>query len=185
MKREIFQEIEIPEGIDASLDENVLTIKGEKGENKRKFDIKKISFAKEGNKIRIGSKIASRNEKRMINTIASHVRNMIHGMTEGYEYKLKVANSHFPMNVEIKEKEVIVKNFLGEKIPRKLKILDHVDVKLDKDIITVTSFDKELAGQTAANFEKATRIRMKDRRVFQDGIFITSKAGKEIWVKHF
>lgn len=185
MKREIFQEIKIPEGIEANLVENVLTIKGDKGENKRKFDVKKFTLEMEGNKIKVGSKKASKNEKRMINTIASHIRNMVKGMTEVYEYKLKVAYSHFPMNVEIKDKEAIIKNFLGEKIPRKLKLLDGANVKLDKDIITVTSFDKEIAGQTAANFEKATRIRGKDRRVFQDGIFITSKAGKEIWVKHF
>ena len=84
------------------------------------------------------------------------------------------------MSVDIKGKEATIKNFLGEKIPRKLKILDNVEINIEKDIITINSCDKELAGQTAANFEKATRIRMKDRRVFQDGIFITSKAGKEI-----
>lgn len=180
MKKEIFQEIEIPEEVEVNLERNMITIKGEKGENKRRFNTKKIIFEKNGNKVRIGSNIATKKEKRMINTIVSHIKNMIKGVKEGYEYKLKIANSHFPMNVEIKGNEAIIKNFLGEKIPRKLKILGNVDVEIDKDIITVSSFDKELAGQTAANFEKATRIRMKDRRVFQDGIFITSKAGKEI-----
>ncbi len=180
MKREIFQEVEIPEGVEVSLDENVLTVKGKKGEIKKEFNISKLSFEKKENKMVIGSKTASKNEKRMINTIVAHMRNMIKGVQEGYEYILKIANSHFPMNVTLQEKEATIKNFLGEKIPRKLKILDNVEVKIAKDIIIINSCDKELAGQTAANFEKATRIRMKDRRVFQDGIFITSKAGKEI-----
>ena len=79
-----------------------------------------------------------------------------------------------------KDDEIIIKNFLGEKIPRKSKILMGVDIKIEGDTITVRSQNKELAGQTAANLETATKVKNKDLRVFQDGIYITSKAGREI-----
>ena len=181
MKKEIFQEIEIPEGVEAELVENMLTIKGKEGEIKRKFNINKITFEKKDNKIIIGNKKATKNEKKMINTISAHIRNMIEGVQEKFEYKLKICSSHFPMNVEIVGNEVIIKNFLGEKIPRKSKIIENVNVEIKGDIITINSPNKELAGQTAANFETATRIRSRDRRVFQDGIFITNKAGRDIW----
>ena len=46
--------------------------------------------------------------------------------------------------MDIKGKEVLIKNFLGEKIPRKTLIPDRVEVEIDKDVITVTSVDKEL-----------------------------------------
>ncbi len=105
---------------------------------------------------------------------------MFKGIQEKFDYKLKIASSHFPISVELKENKATIKNFLGEKIPREVKILKDVEVKIDKDIITIKSIKKELAGQTASNFEKATRIKMKDRRVFQDGIFITNKSGKKI-----
>jgi len=180
MKKEIFQEIEIPEGVEAEIIENVLTIKGKEGEIKKKFNINKITFEKKDNKIIIRNKKATKNEKKMINTISAHIKNMIKGVQEKFEYVLKICSSHFPMSVEIVGNEAIIKNFLGEKIPRKAKIIENVNVEINGDIITINSHDKELAGQTAANFEKATKIRSRDRRVFQDGIFITSKAGREI-----
>ena len=180
MKKEIFQKIEVPEGVEATLEGSVLKVKGSEGENERSFEINTLNFEKKDNEIIIGSKKATKREKKMINTITAHIKGMIKGVQEKFKYQLKIGFSHFPITVEIKEKEATIKNFLGEKIPRKSKILEGVDVKLDKDTITVTSVDKESAGQVAANFEIATKIRGRDKRVFQDGIFIINKAGKEI-----
>jgi large subunit ribosomal protein L6 len=54
------------------------------------------------------------------------------------------------------------------------------ELEIEKDIITIKSVDKEIAGQATANLEKATQIKKRDKRVFQDGIYIINKAGKEI-----
>ncbi len=137
-------------------------------------------FEKKDNQISIGSKKATKREKKMMNTITAHIKNMFKGVQEKFEYKLKVCFSHFPITIKQEGNEILVKNFLGEKIDRKLKIPEGVDIEINKDIITLKSIDKELVGQGAANFERATKIRMKDRRVFQDGIFITNKAGREM-----
>lgn len=126
------------------------------------------------------TKRRQKKEKKIINTTASHIKNMIKGVQEGFEYKLKICISHFPISVEIEKGEAIIKNFLGEKIPRKVKIPPNADVKVERDIITVSSSDKEAAGQAAANLERSTKIKNRDRRVFQDGLFIINKAGKKI-----
>ena len=180
MKKNLFKSIAIPEGIEVVIDgANVIVKKGDK-KNEREFDLMNLTLEKKGNEILVGNKKASKNEKKRINTTASHISNMIKGVQEDYEYKLKVCFSHFPMTVEIKGKEAIIKNFLGERSPRKVKIPTGAEVKVDKEIITVTSSDKEIAGQAAANFENVTRIVNKDRRIFQDGIFITNKCGEEM-----
>jgi large subunit ribosomal protein L6 len=53
-------------------------------------------------------------------------------------------------------------------------------VKVEGDIVLVESCDKELAGQTAADIEQLTRISNRDKRIFQDGIWLTERFGKHI-----
>jgi large subunit ribosomal protein L6 len=180
MKKKLYQTIEIPEGVEANFEENTLIVKGPEGENKREFNFINLDFEKKDKKIIIGNEKATKVEKKYMNTIVAHIKNMIKGVQKKFEYKLKICFSHFPMVVEVKGNTAIIKNFLGEKVSRISKIPEGVEVKIDNEFIIVTSLDKELAGQTAANFEKATNIRKRDKRIFQDGIFIINKNGKEI-----
>jgi len=95
---------------------------------------------------------------------------------------MEIAYVHFPMTVELDEgkNQITIKNFLGEKKPRICKLIKGADVKIDGKVITVESHNKEIAGQTAANLEKATFVKGKDRRKFQDGIYIVEKPGRKI-----
>ncbi len=180
MKKPFQQIIEIPEGVEVSLNGNLLKIKGPEGENSREFKLGKIKFDASKDKITLNDKKATKCEKKIINTTSSHIQNMIKGVQEKFTYNLKVAASHFPMTVKVDGKKAEIKNFLGEKIPRYCKIPEGAEVEIKKNDITIKSINKEIAGQAAANFEKATKISNRDRRIFQDGIYITNKAGKEI-----
>jgi len=88
---------------------------------------------------------------------------------------LKVIYTHFPISVEFKDNEFIVKNFLGQKDVKKIKIPKDVKIDISKDEIKVFGINKELAGQVAANLERLTKLTKRDRRKFQDGIFIFEK----------
>lgn len=174
---ELKHEIEIPEGVEVKAENNVLIVKGPKGELTREFRSKFISVSA-SDKIILLAKNATKREKTMINTFRAHIKNMLKGVVEPHKYELKICSGHFPMNVTLKDKELSIKNFLGEKVPRTTKIIEGVNVKLEGDIIYVEGIDIEKCGQCAANIEKATRITNRDRRIFQDGIWITSKPGK-------
>ena len=128
----------------------------------------------------IVSKKATKTEKKMMNTIAAHIRNMIKGVQEKFEYKLKICFSHFPFTVKQEGNKIIVNNFLGEKINRTVEMPEGAEIDIAKDIITIKSINREIAGQAAANFEKITKVRNKDIRIFQDGIYILNKAGREL-----
>ena len=174
------QEIIIPEDVEAEINQNNLTLKGREGKNIREFNLNGISLEKKDKKIIISCEKATKKEKRIINTSTAHIKNMIKGVQKKFEYKLKICSSHFPMNVKVDGNNVIVKNFLGEKVDRKVELPKNIEIKIEKDMVTILSTNKELAGQAAANLEKVTKIRGRDRRVFQDGIYIINKSGKEI-----
>jgi len=179
-KEEKFQEeIEIPEGINTSLEENTLVMKKEDKELKRIINpLVKIKI--QGNKIFLSIKKDTKKEKKVFGTMKAHIKNMIRGLEEGFTYKLQAVSAHFPITVVLDKEanEVIVKNFLGEKKDRKIKVNSGVDININKSEIEIKSYDIEKAGQTAANLEKGTKVRKKDRRIFQDGIFITEKPGR-------
>jgi len=180
MKKNIEDTIEIPENMNVEVSGNQVIVKSSGKEAKRVFGLAKITMTKEGNKIKLESKNATKKEATLLGTCAAHIRNMIQGMKEDFVYKLEVCNVHFPMTVKVEGKTVVIKTFLGEVDDRIANIVDGSKVEIKGKDITVSSFNKEAAGQTAANIETATKVTGRDRRVFQDGIFITEKCGKAI-----
>jgi len=180
MKLDIIQEINIPEGIEISKDGHLIKVKGPKGEVSKKLAGARIDISLDKNSVKIISKKASKREKKLIYTFKAHINNMIKGVTDAFVYKLKICPGHFPMNVSMDKDVFTIKNFFGEKTPRKLKINPKVKVKIDSKDVYVEGIDKELTAQTAASIEMLTKIKNRDRRIFQDGIYIVSKAGKEI-----
>lgn len=173
-------EIEIPQGCTFSKLAKEISVKGEKGEIKRLVLDKDLTIESKDNVVKLSYKKIGKKQKAYLFTTAAHIKNMLKGVTEGYNYKLKICSGHFPMNVSIKGDAVEVKNFIGEKVPRLQKFPAEVKVKINGDIIEIDGIDKEAVGQTAASIEKMTKRPGFDKRIFQDGIYIIEKAGKKI-----
>ena len=182
MKDDLKREIELKPGVTAQLEGNLLKIKGPKGEASRTFVHPKIAVSLEGNKIVLFAPKSTKREKTMMGSFESHIVNLVKGVQELYVYKLKICSGHFPMNVSVTGNEVVIKNFLGEAVPRKVGIMKGAEVKVNGEEIVVSSVDIEVAGQTAAKIESACKITNRDRRIFQDGCYITQKADKSMKV---
>lgn len=180
MNKDLERIVEIPEGVEVVVNGNKVTVKGNGKELVREFDKGKVSMAVADKKFVLKVKGATRRESKMIGTIWAHLKNMVKGVAEDFVYELEVANVHFPMNVKAEEDKVTIKSFLGETTIREARIMPNSKVDIKGNQITVTSHDIEAAGQTAANLEKATRLTGRDRRIFQDGIFITKKPYRTI-----
>ena len=170
----ITEEIEIPDNVEVIIDSDVI-VKGPKGEISRTFNYPNISMEKFDNKLVLTALFPKKKDKSMVGTTRAHLTNMITGVTEGFVYTMKIVFAHFPMTVKVNGNKVTIDNFLGEKHPRSANIVGDAKVNVKGDEVTVTGIDKEDVGQTMANLEQATKIKGRDPRVFQDGIYLVSK----------
>ncbi len=172
--------VNIPDGVSVNMVNREITVSGPNGKISRKFGDRRIKIEVKDGNIVLSTEMPRKGEKALFGTYLSHINNMITGIQEHFEYKLKIIYSHFPVKVRVEKENVIIENFIGEKKPRKAKILSDTKVNIQGDLITVSSENIEKAGQTAANIEAATKIKKVDPRVFQDGIYIIEKAGKPL-----
>jgi large subunit ribosomal protein L6 len=180
VKNDYKEIIKLPEGVTAHVQGKVVTCKGPKGENSREVAATGVNVFLEGHHLVLEAKNATQQQKNLLFTYKAHLSNLVKGASEGFTYKLKICSGHFPMSVGIKGKTFEIKNFIGEKVPRTLTLKEGAHVKIEGDIIEITSTDKEIAGQIAGDIEKLSRRPGFDKRIFQDGIYIINKAGKEM-----
>jgi large subunit ribosomal protein L6 len=167
--------VEIPEGVEGTLDGRVVTIKGKNGELVRDFSHAPINISLDDKTVTVQASWPRKKEAALVGTVRSHIQNMIKGVTTGFTYKLKIVFSHFPITVKVQGKTLTIQNFTGERSPRKAKIMGDTKVTIKGDDIIVQGINLEDVSQTAANIQNATKIRKKDPRVFLDGIYVFEK----------
>ncbi|MBP1357433.1 MAG: 50S ribosomal protein L6 [Sulfolobus sp.] len=172
----LHEEIEIPKGINVSVNRMRIRVKGPKGEIEKDFShITNIAVNVRNNKIVLETTFADRRKKAQFYSLIAHINNMFTGVTKGYRYYLKIIYTHFPVTVKVANNEVQIQNLIGEKNIRKAQIMPGVKVTVKGEDVIVEGSDVEMVGQTAANIELATKIIGYDRRVFADGIYIYKK----------
>lgn len=180
MPKAVFVEkaVEAPEGVTLELKGMKVTVTGPKGMLDRNFNGEPVDMSLAKNKLQLSVAFPRKRELAMLGTIQAHVKNMITGVTQGYTYKLTIVYSHFPITVDVKPEEVIIKNLYGQRNPRRAKILGETKVKVDGDELIITGINKEHVGQTSANIQEICKLRgklHKDPRRFMDGIWLSAQ----------
>lgn len=175
--KKLEKETEILDGVKVELKGDEILVTAGEVELRREFRHPRIRVQVEKGRVRVICDYPSKEDRALMGTTISHIRNMITGVTEGFEYKMKIVYSHFPIKASVKkeEGEFVVENFLGERNPRIARILGDTKININGDEVILTGSDIQSVGQTAANIEQVTVIRGYDPRVFQDGIYITQK----------
>ncbi len=171
----ISEYIEIPEGVEVKIEDGSLHVKGPKGEVSKEFRHPLVSIRLEDKKIAILSEIERRKIKAIVGTWKALAKNMILGVTKGWRGELKLVYSHFPVKLKVEGNMLVIENFLGERSSRHVSVPDDIKVEIKQSMIYVSGADKEKVGMVCGRIEQTAKVQGFDRRVFQDGIYITKK----------
>ncbi|HML26075.1 MAG TPA: 50S ribosomal protein L6, partial [Methanomethylovorans sp.] len=101
MAKEMKNVISIPEGVTVTFQDDILSVSGPKGKNERYLWYPGIIIEVAGSEIMVDSTSTKKSHKAMIGTFSSHINNMMKGVTQGFEYRMKVVYSHFPIQLKV------------------------------------------------------------------------------------
>lgn len=170
--------IEIPEDFDASYEDGVFTVSNGE-EVSKKMEHALVDVEIDGQEVEFTTESTKADIQSIVHTFKAHVENMIEGLEDEHVYKMKGVYAHFPMTIKTESNQVVIENFMGERNPRKVDIMDGVTVEVDGEDLTLRGADKDAVSQTAARVEQMCKKGNRDPRTFQDGVYITEKGGQE------
>lgn len=144
------QILSVPSGVEVKIDKNVLSVKGKLGEIKRNFDNTKVEILIDGTNVSFKPKTNDKFGRSLWGTMASHVKNMMKGVTEGFKKTLLVEGVGYKWEAAGKD----LKLSLGFSHPVMVAIPAGLTVKPDKGTLEISGFDKELVASFAMKIRK-------------------------------
>lgn len=171
------QEVKIPDKVKVVLKKHMLHVEGPLGKTYKNFKRIPVDIKVDDKRITVTAQGARKHYSSVTNTAASVIKNLCEGVVTGYTVKMKIVFAHFPITVKVKDDQVLIENFQGERSARTAKIMGQTKVVPKGDDIIITGPVLTDVTQTAANIQLRSKVKDKDHRVFLDGIytFDTSK----------
>lgn len=175
MSRLARQPIAVPAKTEVSISSGTISVKGPKGTLTRPTHrLVAVETGKEG--VTVSPKGTSKEARALLGSYASHIRNMVEGVTQGFSKRLEIEGVGYKWDVAGKTLNLS----LGFSHPVKMQIPEGLTVTVDKGVLTVTGFDKELVGQFAANVRALKEPEpYKGKGIRYEGETIRRKQGKK------
>lgn len=175
MSRLAKRPIVIPAGVEITVSGGNLRVKGPKGTLMRPISRTiVIEVLPEG--VQVSSKQETPESRAALGTYASHVRNMAEGVTKGFSKKLFIEGVGYKWDVAGKTLNLA----LGFSHPVKMAVPEGLTLAVDKGVLTVSGFDKELVGQFAANVRAQKKPEpYKGKGIRYEGEVVRRKQGKK------
>lgn len=168
------QPITIPAGVTVTFDGGVLTVSGNKGTIKKELR-KDVEVEIKGESI-VLTPGKSNMAAALWGTYAAHIRNMIKGVTTGFEKVLEIEGVGY--RAEVKNGKIVLNVGFSHQVL--LDIPAGITATVEKTTITLAGFDKDAVGQFAADVRKVRKPEpYKGKGIRYRGEFIIRKQGKK------
>jgi large subunit ribosomal protein L6 len=166
--------IEIPKDVKVDIKDDLISVKGPKGELKRTIN-PKVHLNIENDQILITVDDDSKESKSCHGLFRALVANMVKGVSQGFERILEIVGVGYRGEVSGRTATF----HLGYSHPVVFELPEGIEASIDKSKITLNGIDKELLGRTAAkirSFRKPEPYKGKGIKYADE--FIKRKAGK-------
>ncbi len=168
--------ITIPDGIEVTRDGREIRVKGPKGELSREFREGEVDIAIDGSAITVTPKRNSKFARSLWGTYASHLTNMINGVTNPFEKKLRVEGVGY--KVELSGNILVLSVGFSHKV--EISVPEDIIVAVEKNEITVSGIDKEKVGKFAAQVRAVKKPEpYKGKGIRYEGEVVRMKEGKK------
>lgn len=169
------QPIAIPAGVTVSFENGLFSVKGPKGTIEKSFK-EHVNVAVEDGTVTLTPASDKDISRALWGTYASHVHNMIKGVTDGFEKKLEIEGVGYRAEAQGQN----LKLNLGFSHPVNMTAPEGVSVLVEKNVITLGAADKEVLGQFAADVRGIRPPEpYKGKGIRYQGEYIIRKQGKK------
>lgn len=169
------QPIELPSGVEFKHENGVVTVKGSKGE--LSLNVKKdVNITVDGSTVTLEPAKDTKEALALWGTYASIIRNLVTGVTEGFERKLEIEGVGYRAEAAGQKLTLNV----GYSHPVVLDVPEGITATVEKNVIVLTGIDKHALGQFAANVRKVRKPEpYKGKGIRYQGEYIIRKQGKK------
>ncbi len=166
----------IPDKVKVTLTKRMLYVEGSRGKTRKDFKKIPVDLSVDGKNVVLKSLGTRKRDYAIFNTAQSIIKSLIEGVQKGYTFKMKIVYAHFPITIKVKDGNILVENFQGERAARISKIRGDTKVVTKGDDVVLTGPVLTDVSQTAGSLQQNTKVKNKDHRVFLDGIYLFEKS---------
>ena len=171
--------VKIPSGVDVKLNDNIITVKGPKGELSQELD-SCVTLSIEDNTITFSRESDAPSHRAKHGLYRALIHNMVMGVSEGYKKELEIIGVGYRATATGQQLELALgfSHAIILELPSEVKV--SADTQKGKaPVVTLESYDKQLLGQVAAKIRSLRKPEpYKGKGVRFVGEEIRRKAGK-------